>query len=121
METRRLSSPHPIERSSTALTTLKMAVVAPMPSASAITAAAVKPGALSRPRSAKRRSLKSVSMDAPRKMRSGGGRTGLLDDAAVEEGDGAGGEPRVCRIVRHHDQRRAALVQLGEELHHRLP
>src|SRR5438067_8004696 len=52
--------------------------------------------------------------------RSGGGRTRFLDDAAVEEGNLARGEPGVGGIVRHHDQRRPALVQLGEQLHHRL-
>src|SRR3954463_9882195 len=98
METRRLSSPQPSERRRTALTTLKMAVVAPMPSASAITAAAVKPGALSRPRRPKRRSRRSVSIDPPGLNEDeGSGRrgAGLLDDAPVEERDGAGGEPRV--------------------------
>ena len=34
----------------TALTTLKMAVLAPIPTASTMTAAAVKPGLLARPR-----------------------------------------------------------------------
>src|SRR5436309_3133901 len=59
--------------------------------------------------------------DVAQQRASGGGGSRFLDDAAVEERDSARGEPRIRRIVRHHDQRRAALVQLGEQLHHRLP
>src|SRR6185503_8918847 len=44
----------------------------------------------------------------------------LLDDAAVEEMDGAIGVPRVARIVRDHADGRAFAVQLAQELHHRL-
>src|SRR5438874_241322 len=114
IEISRLSSPHPSDCKRTACTTLKIAVVAPMPSASASTAAMVKPGVRRRPRIAKRRSRMSVSMWL------GCGAAGLLDDAAVEERDRAGGEARVGRIVRDHDQGRARLVELREELHHGL-
>ena len=70
--TSRLSSPQPSERRRTASTTLKIAVVAPMPSASAITAAAVNPGVRSSPRTAKRTSRSSVSIRL--RAQEGGGR-----------------------------------------------
>src|SRR5438874_8883908 len=41
----------------------------------------------------------------------------LLDDAAVEEMDGAVGVARVARVVRDHADRRAFTVQLAEQLH----
>jgi len=47
---------------STALTTLKIAVFAPTPRASVITAAALKPGILRKVRKAERISLRSVSI-----------------------------------------------------------
>ena len=49
-------------RSSTALTTLKTAVVAPMPSASVMTAAAAKPGLRTRPRAAYETSRRTSSI-----------------------------------------------------------
>src|SRR5205814_520681 len=80
-ETSRVSSPQPSERIRTACTTLKMAVVAPIPSARATTAAAANPGVLESPRSANRRSRTSASIGFP----SGRGRARLLDDAPVED------------------------------------
>ena len=50
-------------RSSTAFTTLKMAVLAPMPSASASTATAVNPGFLASTRPAKRTSCHRFPID----------------------------------------------------------
>ena len=41
----------------------------------------------------------------------------FLDDAAVEEVDGAIGVARVARVVRDHADRRAFAVQLAEQLH----
>jgi hypothetical protein len=49
-------------RNNTALTTEKIAVLAPMPSASVITATAVNPGCLSKLRAPKRMSFSNVSM-----------------------------------------------------------
>src|SRR5256885_6370257 len=43
----------------------------------------------------------------------------LFDDAAVEDVDAAVGVPRVARIVRDHADRRAAAVQLAQQIHHR--
>src|SRR5204863_130037 len=43
----------------------------------------------------------------------------LFDDAAVEDVDAAVGVPRVARIVRDHADRRAAAMQLAEQIHHR--
>ena len=43
----------------------------------------------------------------------------LVDDAAVEQVDAAVGVARVARIVRHHADGRAALMQLAEQIHHR--
>src|SRR5437016_1020100 len=86
-DTSRLSSPHPSERSNTAWTTLKMAVVAPMPSASAATAAAVKPGVRSSPRTANLRSRSSVSMIS---LRSQGRHR--IDPRGAQRRDAAGGD-----------------------------
>src|SRR5262245_19920402 len=44
----------------------------------------------------------------------------FLDDAAVEQMDGAVGVPRVARVVRDHADRGALTVQLAEQLHDRL-
>src|SRR5690349_21520331 len=44
----------------------------------------------------------------------------LLDDAAVEEVDGAAGVAGESRVVGDHADGRAVLVQLGEQLHDRL-
>ena len=44
----------------------------------------------------------------------------VLDDAAIEELHRAIGVRGVARIVRHHADRRAAAMQLGEQIHHRL-
>src|SRR6476661_2993343 len=43
----------------------------------------------------------------------------LFDDASVKEMDGAIGVRSVAGIVRDHADRRAATLQLTEELHHR--
>src|SRR6185295_1046057 len=49
----------------------------------------------------------------------GNGHLGLLlDDAAVEDVDAAIGVARVTRIVRDHADRRAAAMQLAQEIHH---
>src|SRR2546425_10412490 len=50
---------------------------------------------------------------------SGDGRA-LLDDAAVEQVDGAVGVTRIPRVVRHHTEGGAAPVQLAQKLHDRL-
>src|SRR2546428_3371813 len=47
---------------------------------------------------------------------SGDGRA-LLDDAAVEQVDGAVGVTRVARVVRHHAEGGAAPVKLAQKLH----
>src|SRR2546425_5677812 len=51
---------------------------------------------------------------------SGGGRA-LLDDAAVEQVDGAVGVPRGARGVRHHAEGGAAPGQPAQKLHERPP
>lgn len=60
--TRRSGSGKGNGRSNTAFTTLKMAVFAPMPRASVITAMAAKPGRFKSERTAYRRSLINESM-----------------------------------------------------------
>src|SRR6476661_1434779 len=44
----------------------------------------------------------------------------FLDDAAVEEMDGAVGVPCIARVVRDHADGGALAVQFAQELHHRL-
>src|SRR5581483_3476058 len=63
--TRRDGSRYGSGESSIARTTLKIALVAPMPSASVTTAAAAKPGDRRRPRSAYRASRSAVSIQEP--------------------------------------------------------
>src|SRR5215469_8096882 len=58
-------------RSKTAFTTLKMAVFAPMPSASVRTVTAVKPGFFPSMRAAYRRSCQMVSIFIARRLRGG--------------------------------------------------
>src|SRR5438046_10127718 len=92
---------------------LKIAVFAPMPSASTMMMVALKPGALRISRSAWRRSVNtdpvlfSDSLLHP-----------LLDHTAVEQMDAALGVPGVARIVRDHADGGAAAVQLLEQVHH---
>src|SRR6185295_10209592 len=106
------------ERNSTGLTTLKMAVFAPMPSASATSAVSVKPGVRSRLRSP---NVRSRSIASPGLLQQRGLRLSrLVDDAAVEQRHRAGRVARVLVVVRHHHDGGAALVQLLQELHHRL-
>ena len=45
----------------------------------------------------------------------------LVHNASVKQMDGAVGEARVARVVRHHADRRALTMKLVEELHHRFP
>src|SRR4051794_13717107 len=94
-----------------------MALLAPMPSASAITAAAVTPGVRRSMRRVKRTSFHNVSM---RPRYSLGGRAGFVDDATVEEVDGAGGLFGVLGVVRDHADGRALLAQLLEQRHDRI-
>src|SRR6059058_3683239 len=117
---------------------LKMAVLAPMPSASTTITAAANPGAFSsvriacvtsctiptRGRRVPQRTHHASSNSEFRILISefvlfrDGHFHPLLDHAAVEQMDATLGVTRVSRIVRHHADRRARAVQLAEQIHH---
>src|SRR3954464_9119956 len=120
-------------RSSTALTRLKIAVLAPMPSASDNTATSVNPGLLA---SIRRPYLMSCMVglrnaDDQTLMRDveaaffqlalalGALAAVLFDDPAVEQVNRAIGVARVARVVRDHADRRPFTVQLAEQFHDR--
>src|ERR1051325_1994408 len=132
-------------RRRTTLIRLKIAVFAPIPSARDNTAAVVKPGLLRSIRAAYRISrIKDPGGCAPQHSALVipavivGGRlvryveaaflellfgplaAVFLDDAAVEEMDGAIRVARVARVVRDHADRGAFAVQLAEQFHDRL-
>src|SRR5689334_6593602 len=97
----------------TALTSVKTALLAPIPSASAITAASVNQRSFTRRRIAKRRSWRICISDR-RHLQV------LFDDAAVEQVDVALRVAGVARIVGDHADGGAGAVQLMEQVHHRL-
>src|SRR5471030_3101647 len=115
-------------------TMLKIAVLAPMPRANTITISALKPGDLTRSRSAWRR---SVNMNRKQGQGQGSGTLSpdprslcplllghshfglFFDDASVEDVNAAVGVTGVARVVRHHADRGAGAVQLAEEVHDR--
>src|SRR5215471_17969811 len=140
--TRRDASANGNGFNSTPLTMLKMAVLAPMPSASTMTISALKPGDLRRSRSAWRKSvnmkgsglralggavtarLRSPQPLAPSPVPSrvlfGDGHFRLFfDDAPVEHVNAAIGVTRVSRVVRDHANRGAGAVQFTQQVHDR--
>src|SRR6266850_8508666 len=116
-------------RSSTAFTTLKMAVFAPMPRASVRTATSVKPGLLASIRNAYRKSCRKFDITYLPALRrglcSGGlrragsrsGRRRLADHPAILQLDNAASIRRVSLGVRDLNNRRACVVQSLEQFH----
>src|SRR5207249_4256349 len=100
-------------RRSTALTRVNTALLAPIPSDSAASAASVTQRSLINLRAAKRRSCRMLMSDR-RHFR------GPRDDAPVEQMNVALRVARIPRIVRHHTDRGAGPVQFVKEIHHRL-
>src|SRR5437879_5764983 len=94
-------------RSSTPYTTVKIAVLAPMPRASVKTATAVKPGFFASIRKAYRKSCQSVPMLRLPALRSDARFLRFLDDSAVKQVNRALREIRVPLIVRDHANGRA--------------
>src|SRR5690606_17621647 len=120
------------ERSITASMRLKMAVLAPMPSANDSTATVVKPGLRSSPRKAWRRAdmgervrgsgrlsayLEAVLLELGGQLR-GFGAAHVLDDLAVEELDAALRVLLVARVVGDHHDGGAPLMELPQQVHH---
>src|SRR5688572_12706597 len=108
--------------STTRSTIAKMATLAPTASDNVRIAAPAKPGERRSDRTARRRSCRKVSnMRLLRRAARGlydGQR--FLDHAAVEQVNVSRRVRGVARVVRHHADRGAGLVQLLEEVHHRL-
>src|SRR6266566_1166707 len=107
-------------RSSTPYTTVKIAVLAPIPRASVRTATAVNPGFFASIRKAYRMSCQSVAMLRLPALRSDARFLCFLNDAAVEQMDGALREIRVTLVVRDHADRSPVAVQVAQQLHDRL-
>src|SRR5262245_17027712 len=110
-------------RSSMALTRLKSAVFAPRATPSVTTAATVSAGLRRSDRAACPRSWSRPSMTPPRRSgryAAGAGFDVLVDDAAVEQMDGAVGMAGEARVVRHHADRGAVAVEVPQQLHHRV-
>src|SRR2546422_10130092 len=93
-------------RRSTAFTNVKIMQLRPMPSASAVTAAAVNHRSLNSIVAAKRRSCQRDDMNPPLSERLG------FDDLSVKELDGAIGGSAVAGIVSDHANGRAASMEL---------
>src|SRR6266496_5981712 len=93
---------------STPRTSVKMAALAPMPSASVMTTTAVNPGDL---RSWRRANLRSF---IPLSLRG----DPVFNDTAVKQMHGAIGMLSEALVVRDHANGSPVLVQLFEELHH---
>src|ERR1700687_1638904 len=101
-------------RRSTPYTTVKIAVLAPMPRASVKTATAVNPGIFASIRKAYRMSCQSVPILRLPALRSDVRFLRFLNDAAVEQMNGALREIRVLLVVRHHANGRAVAVQVAQ-------
>src|SRR5688572_4710321 len=101
-------------RTSTASTSPKMVAFRPMAIASEATATSANSGRRCSTRTARRR-FPEVQVNAMASVPAL-----LVHDAAVEQLDRALRVPREARVVRHHADRAALLVQVAEQVHHRL-
>src|SRR5882762_2519758 len=104
-------------RSSTPYTTVKIAVLAPMPRASVKTATAVNPGFFASIRKAYRMSCQSVPMLRLPALRSDARFLCFLNDAAVEQMNGALGKIRVALVVGNHADGSPVAVQVAQQFH----
>src|SRR5262245_20723411 len=101
-------------RNMTPLTIVKTALLAPMPSASAVRAASVNHRPFKRTRVANRRSCHKPCTSMHRRGQ------GRVDDLAVKQVDGALRMTGITRIVRHHANRRARGMKFAQQFDHRL-
>src|SRR3989442_11352396 len=106
-------------RSSTPYTTVKIAVLAPMPSARVNTATDVNPGLFASIRAAYRRSCQMVLIPYLPALRSYARFLRLFHDATVKQVNCALGEIRVALVVRDHTNCCAVAVQIAKEFHDR--
>src|SRR5580704_6159965 len=139
--TSRLGSRKGMGRSNTALTTLKIAVFAPIPSTRAKSAIALKLGLFQSIRTAKRRSLQRLSIRAGqmqvvchgnllqirelyyccvRLWDDSARNRALIGDPTIDDVDDPVAVFRVPLVVRHLDDRRAGVIQLLEQIHNLL-
>src|SRR5260370_5925774 len=107
-------------RSSTAFTTLKIAVFAPMPRGMVNPTTAAKPGIFTSMRIPYPSSCTKQFIGVPPRSGAAASFLCLLDDAAIEQMNVALGEIRVPLIVRNHANGRAVAVQIAQQFHDRL-